>query len=143
MLSSHRTSSRQADVQSDAHTSAPPTLRRFDYVELSPVSASSGSLPASQRQPGEGQGREHRQWQEEKNMSSQWEALLSRKGTGVGSNQKLRVEDEIEKKWVEFESMPVKEMSSRPPMDFWTSSQSANEALQREVVCGDVFPICK
>lgn len=76
-------------------------------------------------------------------MSSQWEALLSRKGTGVGSNQRLRVEDEIEKKWVEFESMPVKEMSSRPPVDFWTSSQSANEALQREVVCGDVFPICK
>ncbi|KAL7379048.1 hypothetical protein ABVT39_022554 [Epinephelus coioides] len=132
-LSSRRPSSRHADIQSDAPTSAPPTHRRFDYVELSPVPASSGPLPASQREAAEGQGREHSQWQEERNTSSQWEAVLSRKGTGVGSNQRLRTEDEIEKKWAEFERMPLKEMSSLPPMGSRSSSQSANEALQREV----------
>ncbi|XP_037648422.1 TRIO and F-actin binding protein b isoform X1 [Sebastes umbrosus] len=134
LLSSRRPSSRHADVQSDIPTSAPPAHRRFDYVELSPVPASSGPLPASQREAAEGQGREHSQWQEERNTSSQWEAVLSRKGTGGGSNQRLRTEDEIEKKWAEFERLPLKEMSSLPPMGSRSSSQSANEALQREVV---------
>lgn len=142
-LSSHRPLLRHADAQSEVPTPAPPAQRRFDYVELSPVPASSSPLPASQREAGEGQGREHSQWQEERNTSSQWEALLSRKGTGVGSNQRLRPEDEIEKKWAEFERMPLKEMSSMPPMGSRPSGQSANEALQREVVCGDLFPICK
>lgn len=68
---------------------------------------------------------------------------MSRKGTGVGSNQRLCPEEEIEKKWAEFERMPLKEMSSLPPMGSRSSSQSANEALQREVVRGDDFPICK
>ncbi|XP_068574820.1 TRIO and F-actin binding protein b [Cebidichthys violaceus] len=131
LLSSRRPLSRHADVvQSDAST---PAHRRFDYVELSPVPASSGPLPAGQREAAEGQGREHSQWQEERNMSSQWEAVLSRKGTGGGSNQRPRSEDEIERKWAEFERMPLKEMSSLPPMGSRPSSQSANEALQREV----------
>lgn len=142
-LPSHRTPSQRAGVQPDPPASAPPTLRRFDYVELSPVPASSAApLSANQREAGEGQGREHSQWQEERNTSSQWEALLSRKGTGAGSNQRARVEEEIEKKWAEFETLPLREMSSRPPLGSWTSKQSANEALHREVVCGDVFPIC-
>ncbi|KAM9345845.1 TRIO and F-actin binding protein b [Symphorus nematophorus] len=133
LLSSRRPSSRHADVQPEVPTSAPPTQRRFDYVELSPVPASSNPLPASQREAGEGQGREHSQWQEERNTSSQWEAVLSRKGTGVGSNPRMRMEDEIEKKWAEIERMPLKEMSSLPPVGSRSSSQSANEALQREV----------
>lgn len=141
-LPSHRPSSHRAGVQSDPPASAPPTLRRFDYVELSPVPASSAPLSANQREAGEGQGREDSQWQEARNTSSQWEALLSRKGTGAGLNQRARVEEEIEKKWAEFETLPLREMSSRPPLGSWTSKQAANEALQREVVCGDVFPIC-
>ncbi|XP_040919215.1 TRIO and F-actin binding protein b isoform X2 [Toxotes jaculatrix] len=132
LLSSRRPSSRHSDVQSEVPISAPATHRRFDYVELSPVSASSSPLPASQREAGEGQGREHSQWQEERNTSSQWEAVLSRKGTGTGSNQRLRMEDEIEKKWAEIEQMPIK-MSSLPPMGSHSSNQPANEALQREV----------
>ncbi|TKS91557.1 TRIO and F-actin-binding protein [Collichthys lucidus] len=132
-LSSRRPLSRHADVHSEVPASAPPTHRRFDYVELSPVPASSGSLPASQREAAEGQGREHSQWQEERNTTSQWEAVLSRKGSGVGSNQRPRTEDEIERKWAEFERMPLKEMSSLPPMGSRPSGQSANEALQREV----------
>lgn len=146
LLSSRRSSSRHGDVQSEALTSAPPTHRRFDYVELSPVPASSSPLPASQREAGEGQGREQSQWQEERTRdttSSQWEAVLSRKGTGIGTNQRPRMEDEIEKKWAEFERMPLKEMSSLAPVGSRSSSQSANEALQREVVRGDDFPICK
>ncbi|XP_041851458.1 TRIO and F-actin binding protein b isoform X2 [Melanotaenia boesemani] len=132
LLSSHRPPSRHGDVQSEVSTSATPTQRRFDYVELSPVPTST-LLPASQREAGEGQGREHSQWQEEKNTTSQWEAVLSRKGTSIGSNQRLRMEDEIERKWAEFERMPLKEMSSVPPMGSRPSSQSASEALQREV----------
>ncbi|XP_034058189.1 TRIO and F-actin binding protein b [Gymnodraco acuticeps] len=138
LQSSRRPSSRHADPSSEAPTPAPPTHRRFDYVELSPV-----PVPAGQREAAEGQGREHSQWQEERNTSSQWEAVLSRKGTGAGSNQRLRTEDDVEKKWAEFERLPLKEMSSLPPMGTRPSSQSANEALQREVVRGDdLFPIC-
>ncbi|XP_039978905.1 TRIO and F-actin binding protein b isoform X2 [Xiphias gladius] len=133
LLSSRRPSSRHSDVQSEVPSSAPPTQRRFDYVELSPVPSSSSPLPASQREAGEGPGREHSQWQEERNTSSKWEAVLSRKGTGIGSNQRLRMEDEIEKKWAEFERMPLKEMSSLSPMGSKSSSHSAQEALQREV----------
>ncbi|XP_054464151.1 TRIO and F-actin binding protein b isoform X1 [Anoplopoma fimbria] len=134
LSSSRRPSSRHADVvQPEVSTSAPPAHRRFDYVELSPVPASSSPLPASQREAAEGQGREHSQWQEERNTSSQWEAVLSRKGTGMGSNQRPRTEDDIERKWAEFERLPLKEMSSLPPMGSRSSSQSANEALQREV----------
>lgn len=76
-------------------------------------------------------------------MSSQWEAVLSRKGSGVGSKQKPHLDDEIERKWSELERMPLKDMSSLSSMGSRTSSQSANEALQREVVCGDDSVICK
>uniref|UniRef100_A0A667WYZ1 TRIO and F-actin binding protein b n=1 Tax=Myripristis murdjan TaxID=586833 RepID=A0A667WYZ1_9TELE len=134
LLSSRRSPSRHGDAQSEVPAAAPPTQRRFDYVELSPVPAASSQLPASQREAGEGQGREHSQWQEDRNRdatTSQWEAVLSRKGPG--SNQRLRMEDEIEKKWAEIEKMPLKEMRSLPPMGSRSSSQSANEALQREV----------
>uniref|UniRef100_A0A1A8M840 TRIO and F-actin binding protein n=1 Tax=Nothobranchius pienaari TaxID=704102 RepID=A0A1A8M840_9TELE len=131
--SSRLHSSRHGDSLSDAPASAPVTKTRFDYVELSPVPASSGSLPAGQREAGEGQGREHGQWQEERNTSRQWEAILSKKSSGVGSNQRLHVEEEIEKKWAEFERMPLKDMSSFPLAGSRSSSQSANEALQREV----------
>lgn len=142
MLPSHRPLSHRATIQSNPPASAPPALQRSAYVELSPVPTSSSFLSSSRREAGEGQGREHSQWQEERNTSSQWEALLSRTGTGAGSNQRICAEEEIEKKWAEFETMPLKEMSSRPAVGSWTSKQSANEALQREVVCGDVFPIC-
>ncbi|KAM3597645.1 uncharacterized protein V6R79_007400 [Siganus canaliculatus] len=128
-LPSRRLSSRLTDVQSETPPPASPAQRKFDYVELSPVPASSGPVPSSQREAGEGQGKEQSQWPEERSMSSQWEALLSRKGSGVGSNQRQRMEDEIERKWAEFERMPLKEMSSLPR----APSQSANETLQREV----------
>uniref|UniRef100_A0A3B5QUM2 TRIO and F-actin binding protein b n=1 Tax=Xiphophorus maculatus TaxID=8083 RepID=A0A3B5QUM2_XIPMA len=133
-LSSRRPSARHADSQPETPSSAHPAERRFDYVELSPVPASSSApLPSSQRESGEGQGREHSQWQEERSMSSQWEAVLSRKGSGVGSNQKPHLDDEIERKWYELERMPLKDPSSLSSMGSRTSSQSANEALQREV----------
>lgn len=143
-LSSRRLPSRHGDTRSEIPTSAPPTHRRFDYVELSPVPAPSKPPPASQREAGEGQGREHSQWQEERSRdatTSQWEAVLSRKGPGFDS--RLRMEDEIERKWAEFECIPLKEMRSLPPMGSRSSSQQANEALQREVVRGLDFPICK
>ncbi|XP_061702009.1 TRIO and F-actin binding protein b isoform X1 [Syngnathoides biaculeatus] len=127
--SSRRPSSRHGDVSSEI----PPTQRRFDYVELSPVPASSSHVQANQSEIGEGQQREHSHWQEDKTRDatcSQWEAVLSRKGTSSGVNQRLRMEEEIEKKWAEFERMPLKE---KPIVASSPSSQSANEALQREV----------
>nr|XP_057905449.1 TRIO and F-actin binding protein b isoform X2 [Doryrhamphus excisus] len=123
-LTSRRLPLHHADVPSEA----PPTQRRFDYVELSPVPSSSGLLSANQRQTGEGQRREARTPDA---TSSQWEAVLSRKGTGGGGNQRLRMEDEIEKKWAEFERMPLKENPTTAASRH--SGQSANEALQREV----------
>uniref|UniRef100_A0A3B4A516 PH domain-containing protein n=1 Tax=Periophthalmus magnuspinnatus TaxID=409849 RepID=A0A3B4A516_9GOBI len=124
---SHVRFSRQSSEHS-SHTPSPQ--RRFDYVELSPVPNYSAP-PSNQREAGEGQGREHSQWQEERNTSSQWEALLSRKTPGGGTNQRLHKEEEIERKWAEFERLPLKDMSSLKASR--SSSQSANEALQREV----------
>ncbi|XP_056143785.1 TRIO and F-actin binding protein b isoform X2 [Lampris incognitus] len=136
LLSLRRPPSRHGEARSEIPTSAPPSQRRFDYVELTPVPATSSPLPSSLREAGEGQGREHSQWQEEKNRdatSRQWEALLSRKGPGFGSDPRLRMEEEIEKKWAELERMPLKEMRTLPSMGTRLSSQSANETLQREV----------
>lgn len=127
--------------QSSEHSSnTPSSHRRFDYVELSPVP--NYSAPSNQREAGEGQGREHNQWQEERNTGSQWEALLSRKTPGGGSNQRLHMEDDIERKWAEFERLPLKDVSSVKATGSRSSSQFANEALQREVVCGVDFLIC-
>ncbi|KAM8824662.1 TRIO and F-actin binding protein b [Synchiropus picturatus] len=111
-LSSRRPSSRHGDAPPELLSSVAPAQRRFDYVELSPVSA---------REAGEGQGRED-------STSSQWEAVLSRKATG--NNQRHNVEAEIEQKWAEFERLPLKEMSSIPSAGL---RPSADEALQREV----------
>eukprot|EP00063_Salmo_salar_P073874 XP_014048709.1 PREDICTED: TRIO and F-actin-binding protein-like [Salmo salar] len=132
LASTRRPPSRHADTGSEITTSA---VRRFDCVELSPVPVPSSPLPATQREAGEGQGREHAQWQEERSRdvtSSTWEQVLSRKGPGVGSDPRIRAEEEIEKKWAEFERLPLKEMRSLLPMGS-RSSHPANEALQREV----------
>lgn len=102
---------------------------RLDYVELCPV-----ALSSAQREAGEGQ---QGQWQEG-GASGQWEAVLLRRGSGVGSTQRLRVEEQIERKWAEFERLPLKDVSSLAHV-----GQPASEALQREVVRGDDFPICK
>uniref|UniRef100_A0A8C7PV17 TRIO and F-actin binding protein b n=1 Tax=Oncorhynchus mykiss TaxID=8022 RepID=A0A8C7PV17_ONCMY len=131
LASTHRPPSRHGDAGSEITTS----VRRFDCVELSPVPIPSSPLPATQREAGEGQGREHAQWQEERSRdvtSSTWEQVLSRKGPGVGSDPRIRAEEEIEKKWAEFERLPLKEMRSLLPMGS-RSSHPANEALQREV----------
>ena len=135
LLSTRRTSTRP-------NTSSPPQ-RRSNHVELSPLPVPAPSLPASQREAGEGQGREHSHWQEGRNLdstSSQWEALLSRKGP-AGSDSWQRMEEEIENKWEEFERLPLKEMKALP-ISSQSSGQPANEALHREVVRAVQFLIC-
>uniref|UniRef100_A0A6Q2Y8R3 PH domain-containing protein n=1 Tax=Esox lucius TaxID=8010 RepID=A0A6Q2Y8R3_ESOLU len=130
----HRSLSRHGDARSETPSSA-PAVHRFDCVELSPVPVPSSPVPTTQRQAGEGQGREHSQWQEERSREatrSAWEQVLLRKGTGVDSDPRIRVEEEIERKWAEFERLPLKEMRSLLPLGS-RSSQPANEALQREV----------
>ncbi|XP_051987857.1 myosin phosphatase Rho-interacting protein-like isoform X2 [Xyrauchen texanus] len=120
--------------QSDAASTANIPQRKFDYVELSPVATPSTPASASQRESGEGQVKEHSQWQEERvrdDTHSQWEAVLSRKGAGQLSEQR-RIEEEIERKWAEFERLPLKGMRSLPPMGA-RSGPLANQALEREV----------
>ncbi|XP_029945235.1 TRIO and F-actin binding protein b [Salarias fasciatus] len=120
-----RLSSRHGDSQSE-----PPAQRP---VVLSPVPASPRPYLVGEREAGEGQGGEHSPWQGERNTSSQWDAVLFKKGSGGGSNHRSHREDEIEKKWAEFERMPLKEMSSMSSVGPRPSSQPASEALQREV----------
>lgn len=128
-------SSRRHRSQSEASSSANPTHCKFDYVELSRVVPPSAATSANQRESGEGQVREHGQCQEERSRDaahSQWEAVLSRKGAGHLTEQR-RLEEEIEKKWAEFEHLPLKEMRSLPPMGSRPGPLS-NQALEREVV---------
>ncbi|KAI1884579.1 hypothetical protein AGOR_G00227840 [Albula goreensis] len=119
---SRRATARQThgDPRSEVTTSA-PTTRRFDYVELAPVPTASPSPVANQRETTEHVGK------------SQWDVLLARKEAGPNSEQRLQIEEEIEKKWAEFERLPLKEMRSLPLIGSRASHQ-ANEALQREVV---------
>lgn len=103
---------------------------KFDYVELSPIATPPTPVSTNQRESGEGQVKEHSQWQETRpsdDAHNQWEAVLSRKGTSQLSEQK-RIEEEIERKWAEFERLPLKETRSHPAM------RSSNQALEREVV---------
>uniref|UniRef100_A0A673IG04 TRIO and F-actin binding protein b n=1 Tax=Sinocyclocheilus rhinocerous TaxID=307959 RepID=A0A673IG04_9TELE len=140
----HHSSSLRLRSQSEAtSTTANPAHRKFDYVELSPLATPSTPASTNQRESGEGQVREHSQWQEERpraDAHNQWEAVLSRKGAGQQSEQR-RIEEEIERKWAEFERLPLKETRSLPPVG---SRSSANQALEREVVgaesgCGAVL----
>ncbi|KAJ7992629.1 hypothetical protein DPEC_G00280660 [Dallia pectoralis] len=124
------------DSSSDKENSRSLASHRPPCVELSPVPVPSSPLPTTQRQAGEGQGREHSQWQGERSReatNSTWEQVLMRKGSGVDSDLRIRVEEEIERKWAELERLPLKEMRSLLPLGSRTS-QPANEALQREVV---------
>ncbi|XP_060721188.1 TRIO and F-actin binding protein b isoform X1 [Tachysurus vachellii] len=114
----HQSSRRQSETSSTpAHTQ-----RRFDYVELSPVATPTLSAPTNQREAGEGQVREHGQGHEDKSRSVQRESVTSRKWPGKTPEQK-QLEEEIEKKWEEFERLPLKP----------TVSLSALGSLQREV----------
>ncbi|XP_060760160.1 TRIO and F-actin binding protein b isoform X2 [Neoarius graeffei] len=106
--------------QSETSSAPAPTQRKFDYVELSPVATPILSAPANQREAGEGQVREH--GQEEKSRNVQREPLISRRWPGKTPEQK-RLEEEIERKWEEFEHLPVKPVVSL----------SALGSLQREV----------
>ncbi|XP_043089903.1 TRIO and F-actin binding protein b isoform X2 [Puntigrus tetrazona] len=130
-----QSSSLRLRSQSEATSAAAnPAHRKFDYVELSPVATPSTPASTNQRESGEGQVREHSQWQEERprdDAHNQWEAVLSRKGAGQPSEQR-RIEEEIERKWAEFERLPLKETRSLPPMGS-RSGLSANQALEREV----------
>ncbi|MCJ8749361.1 hypothetical protein PDJAM_G00175490, partial [Pangasius djambal] len=115
----HQSSRRQSETSS----TPAPTQRKFDYVELSSVATPTHSASANQREAGEGQVREHGQGQEDKSRNAQREAVTtSRKWPGKTPEQK-RLEEEIERKWEEFERLPLKPMASL----------SALGSLQREV----------
>lgn len=161
LSSSRRLPSHSDNANSTAAPSSNPPHqhRRFDYVELSPVTATTGPGSSGQREAGEGQVKaESGSWREESRdaTSSQWEAVLSRKGVGQGGDGRVRIEDEIERKWAEFERLPLREMRSLPSMGSHSGPGSgsgsgtvgggppSSEALQREVVRGDDFSlICK
>ncbi|XP_069053110.1 TRIO and F-actin binding protein b isoform X1 [Lepisosteus oculatus] len=161
-LSRDRPATRRGSTryQQEGGSEVTPTLtpRRFDYVELAPVTAASDlggaglSSPANEGEEGEGLGKEQAQRLEDRsrwfqtapaskatNTSSQWDAVLSRKAAGplggappTTAEQRQRLEEEIEKRWVEFERLPLREMRSVPLIGS-RSGQPANEALQKEV----------
>ncbi|XP_063079910.1 TRIO and F-actin binding protein b [Engraulis encrasicolus] len=150
LSSSRRLPSHSDNANSTAAPSSNPPHqhRRFDYVELSPVTATTGPGSSGQREAGEGQVKaESGSWREESRdaTSSQWEAVLSRKGVGQGGDGRVRIEDEIERKWAEFERLPLREMRSLPSMGSHSGPGSdsgsgpvgggppSSEALQREV----------
>lgn len=72
--------------------------------------------------------REHGLGQEDKSRGMPREALTSRKWPGKTPEQK-RLEEEIERKWEEFERLPFKPLGSL----------SALGSLQREVERADDF----
>lgn len=126
-------SSHRHHSQSEVSSSTKPAHCKFDYVELSRVAPTSAPTSASQRESGEGQVREHGQWQEERSRdAAQGEAVLSRKGAGQLTEQR-RLQEEIEKKWAEFEQLPLKDMRSLPSVESRPGPLS-NQALEREVV---------
>lgn len=117
-------------------------------MELSPVATSTSLGPSAQREAGEGQVKaESGSWRDEEQRArdltaSKWEAVLSRKGSG--GDGKLRIEEEIERKWTEFERLPLKEMRSLPGVGSRSGVGSpSTEALQREVVREDDFQFAK
>ncbi|XP_047672194.1 TRIO and F-actin binding protein b isoform X2 [Tachysurus fulvidraco] len=120
--SSDKEASRHQSSRRQSETSSTPahTQRRFDYVELSPVATPTLSAPTNQREAGEGQVREHGQGHEDKSRSVQRESVTSRKWPGKTPEQK-QLEEEIERKWEEFERLPLKP----------TVSLSALGSLQR------------
>ncbi|XP_056305104.1 TRIO and F-actin binding protein b [Danio aesculapii] len=127
----HPSSLRLRSQSEASSTTINPAHNKFDYVELSPIATPPTPMSTNQRESGEGQVREHSQWQETRpsdDTHNQWEAVLSRKGAGQLSEQK-RIEEEIERKWAEFERLPLKETRSLPAM----GSRSSNQALEREV----------
>ncbi|XP_046699616.1 serine/arginine repetitive matrix protein 1-like isoform X2 [Silurus meridionalis] len=100
-------SRRQSETSSISHVSTP---HKFDYVELSPVDTPTPSAPANRREAGEGQVREHGQGQEEKNRNAQRETGTTRRWPGKTQEQR-HLEEEIERKWEEFERLPLKAMT--------------------------------
>ncbi|XP_066563409.1 TRIO and F-actin binding protein b [Amia ocellicauda] len=143
-LSSRRPSSHHTlEVGSEV-----PAPQRFDYVELAPVASEprGAGLPppsSTEREVGEGLGKrleDRTRWFETtpptskaSGANSQWDALLAQKGTvPVTAEERQRLEEEVEKRWAEFEKLPIREMRSLPLIGA-RSGQAANEALLKEV----------
>ncbi|XP_062386906.1 TRIO and F-actin binding protein b [Sardina pilchardus] len=124
----------QSQLHADTGSSG-SAQRRCDYVELSRVS---GPGSSAQRESGEGQvrdsGSSREEEQQRESSTRQWEAIIM-SGKGPGGDGRLRIEEEIERKWAEFERLPLKEMRSLPATmgSRASSGPLASEALQREV----------
>ncbi|KAL4647871.1 TRIO and F-actin-binding protein-like isoform X1 [Arapaima gigas] len=117
--------------------------RALDYVELTPVVG-----PPTEGQPAQFSGTEEdaerqqakrledrTRWfesglstKEPLHGSSPWDAVLLKKGLDPDS----QMEVELERKWVEFERLPLQETKSLPLMATPTN-QPVSEALEREV----------
>ncbi|XP_062873381.1 TRIO and F-actin binding protein b [Trichomycterus rosablanca] len=131
--SQHRPAQRLAS-QSEPSPAPSPAPRKFDYVELSPVATPAPSAPADQREAGEGQVREHGQAPDERVRAGQ--------RTWTRTPEQKRLEQDIEKKWEEFERLPLKMTTSLPALGAWPALQREQVAplrkLQQEkcVSCG-------
>ncbi|XP_048870556.1 TRIO and F-actin-binding protein-like isoform X2 [Brienomyrus brachyistius] len=120
-----------------------PTPHQLDYVELAPVmDTQAPTKPISTPETREGLDREQARRLEDRARwfqagvpakepppgSSLWDAVHLKKGTGSASS----LEETLERKWVEFERLPLREMRSLPPVGS-CGSRPANEVLLKEV----------
>uniref|UniRef100_A0A8C9RVM5 PH domain-containing protein n=1 Tax=Scleropages formosus TaxID=113540 RepID=A0A8C9RVM5_SCLFO len=119
------------------------TQRELDYVELTLVAAAPIEAQLAQtRDAEEDAGREHVRRLEDRTRwfeaglstkepplgSSPWDAVLLKKGVDPAS----LMEAELDRKWAEFERLPLQETRSLRLMGV-RAGQPASEALQREM----------
>lgn len=121
-----------------------PTPHQLDYVELAPVmDTQTPAQPVSTLETKEGLDREQARRLEDRARwfqagvpakepppgSSPWDAVHLKKGTSSAST----LEETLERKWVEFERLPLREMRSLPLIGS-CANRPANEVLLKEVV---------
>ncbi|XP_023670333.2 uncharacterized protein [Paramormyrops kingsleyae] len=120
-----------------------PTPHQLDCVELAPVmDTQAPAQPVSTPETKEGLDREQARRLEDRTRwfqaavpakepppgSSPWDTVHLKKGTSSASN----LEETLERKWVEFERLPLREMRSLPLIGS-CANQPANEVLLKEV----------
>ncbi|KAJ8263960.1 hypothetical protein GJAV_G00143540 [Gymnothorax javanicus] len=131
-LPSPRHSFRQ--TQGNSGATPTPAPRSCDYAELAPVTVTASSLPTNEKVLGEGRICDKRKRSESRSRwfeaeaskmaaGSPWDSVVLKKGLS---------EEDVEKRWAEFERRFPWEAQSTP-RTVTIGEQKSDEALQREV----------
>ena len=137
-LPSPHHSSRQ--THGDSGETATPSRRPCDYAELAPATATRSSPDANENEQEDGRCSEQQRRLEDRSRwfqseasrkaaaSSPWDSVVLKKGQAL----QLLSDEDIEKRWAEFESQPLREAESTL-LIVTPGNHPDNEALQREV----------